>query len=189
MPRKKKDAEPSEQLVIKRYGNRRLYNTETGSYVNYQDLTKLIRDGHDIIVLDSRTKEDVTKAILMQLILEEEKSKNSILPVPFLLQLLRSREEATQDFFRNYLSASFASYLKTKEEFDRRFRNLIDLTASAPQMWEKFLPGAEVVREIFTGKKKDDPEEWKSLIFPAKHAKDAKDKNAASVQSLLFSCF
>ena len=158
MPKKKQKEPEDTTLVIKRYGNRRLYNTETGSYVNYQEVVKLIRDGSDIQVIDSRTKEDVTKAVLMQLILEEEKSKNSILPVPFLFQLLRSREEATQDFFRNYLSASFASYLKTKEEFDRRFRSLLEMTANAPQMWEKFLPGAEVVREILTGKKKDDAE-------------------------------
>jgi polyhydroxyalkanoate synthesis repressor PhaR len=62
----------TDRVIIKRYGNRRLYNTETSSYVNYQDLVKLIRDGHDIKVIDSRTKADVTKSVLMQVILEEE---------------------------------------------------------------------------------------------------------------------
>ena len=77
------------EIIIKRYGNRRLYNTETGSYVHYQDLIKLIRDGHDIKVIDSGTKEDVTKSILIQVLLEEEKNKNSMLPVGFLFQLIR----------------------------------------------------------------------------------------------------
>lgn len=147
-----------EQLVIKRYGNRRLYNTETQTYVNYQDLIKLVREGQDIRVVDSTTKADVTKAVLIQLILEEEKDKKSILPTPFLFQLLRSREETMQDFFTNHLSASFDAYLKTKEEFDKRFRSMLELASSAPQMWEKLIPGAEVMREILTGKKKDEDE-------------------------------
>lgn len=157
MARKKKvPNETPEQLVIKRYGNRRLYNTETQTYVNYQDLIKLVRNGQDIKVIDSTTKEDVTKAVLIQLILEEEKDKKSILPTPFLFQLLRSREESMQDFFTNHLSASFEAYLKTKEEFNNRFRTMLEMATQAPQMWEKLIPGAEVMREILTGKKKDE---------------------------------
>jgi len=159
MPRKKK--EELDHVVIKRYGNRRLYNTETRSYVNYQDLINLIRDGHDIKVIDSSTKEDVTKAVLIQLILEEEKNKKPILPTPFLFQLLRSREESVQDFFKNHLSASFEAYLKTKEEFDKRFRSILEMTASAPQMWEKLIPGADMMKELLTGGKKKDEEENK----------------------------
>jgi polyhydroxyalkanoate synthesis repressor PhaR len=156
--RKKNHDESPEQLVIKRYGNRRLYNTETQTYVNYQDLTKLVREGQDIRVIDSTSKEDVTKAVLIQLILEEEKDKKSILPTPFLFQLLRSREESMQDFFTNHLSPSFDAYLKTKEEFDKRFRSMLEMAASAPQMWEKLIPGAEVMRELLLGKKETDEE-------------------------------
>jgi polyhydroxyalkanoate synthesis repressor PhaR len=156
MAKKQKD---TGALIIKRYGNRRLYNTETRSYVNYEELTKLIRDGNDVQVIDSATKEDVTKPVLIQLILEEEKNKQNILPVPFLLQILRAREEGTQDFFRNYLSASFDAYMKTKEEFDRRFRGLLETAAAAPQMWEKIIPGAEVMREFLTGGKKKESDE------------------------------
>lgn len=151
MARKRK--EPSDRLVIKRYGNRRLYNTETREYVNYQDLIKLARSGVDFSVVDSNTKEDVTKAVLIQLILEEEKSNNTILPTAFLFQLLRSREESTQDFFKNHLSASFDAYLRTKEEFDKRFRTVLETAIIAPQMWEKLIPGAEAMRELLIGKK------------------------------------
>lgn len=153
----KKKAE-TDQVIIKRYGNRRLYNTETSSYVNYQDLTKLIRDGHDIQVIDSKTKADVTKSVLMQVILEEEKNQKSLLPLPFLFQLIRSREEAAQDFFKNYLASSFEAYLKTKEEFDRRFRGLLEMGASAPQFWEKFIPGADAMKEFWSSGKKEDEE-------------------------------
>ena len=71
---------------------------------------------------------------------------------------MRSREESVQDFFKNHLAASFNAYLKTKEEFDNRFRNLLEMAVAAPQMWEKLIPGAEVMREMLTGKKKGDDE-------------------------------
>ena len=160
MPRKKKQSaekpEMPEHLVIKRYGNRRLYNTETRGYVNYEELARLIRDGQDVQVIDSTSKEDVTKAVLIQVILEEEKNNKTVLPTEFLFQLLRSRDNSMQDFFKNHLSASFDAYLRTKEEFDKRFRSVLEMAVSAPQMWEKLIPGAEIVREVLTGKKKDD---------------------------------
>ena len=156
MPKKKKTAEDSDALIIKRYGNRRLYNTETKSYVNYEDLSKIVRDGSDIKVVDSKTQEDVTKAVLIQMILEEEKNDKTVLPTEFLFQILRTREDSLQDFFKNHLSASFNAYLKTKEEFDNRFRSILEMAVSAPQLWEKVIPGAEVMREVLTGKKKDD---------------------------------
>ncbi|HUK89967.1 MAG TPA: polyhydroxyalkanoate synthesis repressor PhaR [Blastocatellia bacterium] len=144
-------------ILIKRYGNRRLYNTETSSYVNYQELVELIRAGHDIRVIDSKTGDDVTKSILIQVILEEEKSKNSLLPERFLFQLIRSQEQSLQDFFTNYLSASFDAYMKTKQEFDRRFKGWLEMSASAPQIWEKFIPGAETVRDFWKpGRKEGD---------------------------------
>ncbi len=146
----------NQSIIIKRYGNRRLYNTETKSYVNYQELLEIIRAGHDIQVIDSSTKADVTKAVLVQLILEEEKNENNILPLPFLFQLIRSREGQVHDFFSNYLSSSFEAYLKTKEEFDRRFKGFLEMTASAPQMWDKFIPGAEMMKEFWGAGKKDE---------------------------------
>jgi len=158
MAKKKAD---SDKVIIKRYGNRRLYNTETSSYVNYQDLIKLIRDGNDIQVIDSRTKADVTKSVLMQVILEEEKNEKNLLPLPFLFQLIRSREEAAQDFFKNYLASSFEAYLKTKEEFDRRFRGMLEMTSTAPQMWEKFFPGADAMKEFWRRSNKEKEEEEK----------------------------
>ncbi len=161
MPRRKKSSEESNerQLVIKRHGNRRLYNTETKGYISFEDLAELVREGRDLRVVDSTTKDDVTKAVLIQVILEEEKNKRTILPTEFLFQILRTREESVQDFFKNHLAASFNAYLKTKEEFDNRFRSMLEMAATAPQMWEKLIPGAEVMREILTGKKKTEPEE------------------------------
>ncbi len=159
MAKKKKESKESDDvLIIKRYGNRRLYNTETRSYVNYQDLIKLARSGEDFQVIDSTSKEDVTKAILIQLILEEEKNNNNILPTPFLFQILRSNEESLQDFFKNHLTASLAAYMKTKEEFDKRFRSVLEMAIPNAQTWEKLIPGAEIMRELLTGDKKKEEE-------------------------------
>lgn len=151
-----KKKETTDRIIIKRYGNRRLYNTETKSYVNYQDLIKLIRDGHDIQVIDSKTKADVTKSVLMQVILEEEKNQKNILPLPFLFQLIRSQEESVQDFFKNYLVASFEAYLKTKEEFDRRFRGWLEMGAAAPNLLEQMVPGTDVFKSFLGMNKKDE---------------------------------
>ena len=145
---------PNEQaapdcVVIKRYGNRRLYNTETKGYVTYQDIIAIVRNGYDVRVIDSASDEDVTKAVLIQAILEEEKNQKHLLPLPFLFQLLRSEEGAAKDFFSNYLASSFDAYLKTKEEFDRRFRGFLEMSANAPQMWEKFIPGAEAMKDLW----------------------------------------
>ncbi len=151
---KKNEAEEFDGFVIKRYKNRRLYNTQAKAYVSYEDLAKIVRDGNDIKVIDSDS-EDVTKAVLIQVILEEEKKDKTVLPTEFLFQVLRVRDNSLQDFFKNHLSASFAAYLKTKEEFDNRFRSILEMAFSAPQTVEKLIPGAEVVREVLTGKKKD----------------------------------
>ena len=98
----------------------------------------------------------MTKAVLMQVILEEEKTQ-SVLPVSFLFQVIRSRESAVQDFFKNYLSSSFEAYLKTKEEFDRRFRGFLQMGSTAPELWEKLVPGADAVKEFWgLGKKEEE---------------------------------
>ena len=154
MAKKQKQKEESDELLIKRYSNRRLYNTETKDYVSYEDLAKIVRGGSDIKVVDSKSKEDVTKSVLIQVILEEEKNDKTVLPTDFLFQVLRSRDDSLQDFFKNHLSASFEAYLKTKEEFDNRFRSILEMAFSAPQTFEKLIPGAEVMREVLTGKGK-----------------------------------
>ena len=155
MAKKSQQNEEFDGLIIKRYKNRRLYNTETKSYVSYEDLAVIVRQGTDIRVIDSGG-EDVTKAVLIQVILDEEKNDKTVLPTEFLFQVLRSRDESLQDFFKNHLSASFAAYLKTKEEFDNRFRSVLEMAFSAPQTLEKLVPGAEVMREVITGKKKEE---------------------------------
>jgi len=91
--------------------------------------------------------------------LEEKKNNHNILPTPFLFQLLRSNKESLQDFFKNHLTTSLAAYMKTKEEFDKRFRSVLEMTIPNAQTWEKLIPGAEMMRGLLAGdKKKEDSE-------------------------------
>ena len=156
MAKRRKSEEDPDEILIKRHGNRRLYNTETKGYVNLEELAEIVRQGNDVRVVDSKTDEDVTKAVLIQVILEEEKKDSSVLPTDFLFQVLRSRGDTMQDFFRNHLAASFDAYMKTKEEFDNRFRSILEMAVAAPHMMEKLIPGAEVMREVLTGKKDEE---------------------------------
>lgn len=143
------------KLTIKRYGNRRLYNTETSSHVTLSQLVELIREGRDCVVIDSKTGEDITKTVLVQIILEEERNGKNLLPVEFLYQLIRNQEESFHDFFQNYLSVSFESYLKARSEFERRFRSWLELGSTAPQMWDKLF-SMDAAREFWGIKKEEE---------------------------------
>jgi len=96
-----------EKMIIKKYSNRRLYDTHNSKYINLEDLTAFIRSGKDFVVIDAKTKEDITKVILTQIIMEEEKNKKSILPLEFLKQLIKYRDEALHDFFQRFLSTQY----------------------------------------------------------------------------------
>lgn len=156
----KKQKEPKDYIEIKRYGNRRLYNTETHTYLNFKELLKIVRDGNSIKVIDSSTKEDVTKPVLIQMILEEEKSNHTILPTAFLLQLLQTREDSTQDFFKNHLAASFEAYLRTKEEFDKHFRKMLEMSMPPlpPNSWEHLNPVSDWMTQFWKSKKNTEDE-------------------------------
>lgn len=143
----KRKSTNGDALVIKRYGNRRLYDTESGGYLTSQDVIDVIRSGRDIQVFDSRSGEDVTKTVLTNIILEEEKLRRNLLPLPFLFQLIRFQGDTMQDFFQNYLTASFEAYLKTKEEFDRRFRGWLEMGAAMNPLWGALPPQPEPEKE------------------------------------------
>ncbi|WP_202899824.1 polyhydroxyalkanoate synthesis repressor PhaR [Kordiimonas gwangyangensis] len=86
MARKKR--EPGEPIVIKKYANRRLYNTETSSYVTLDHLAEMIKGGEEFIVHDAKTGEDLTRTVLTQIIVEKETNEKNMLPLSFLRQLI-----------------------------------------------------------------------------------------------------
>lgn len=88
----------SKQRIIKRYTNRKLYDTDQSRYVTLEDIAKLVREGEDVRVIDNEAGEDLTAITFAQIILEEEKRKTNLVSVPFLRKLIRSGESAVQDF-------------------------------------------------------------------------------------------
>lgn len=109
----KDDAEP---VVIKKYANRRLYNTRKSAYVTLEDLALMVRDGVDFVVRDAKTGEDITRAVLTQIIFEEESKGQNLLPANFLRQLIRLYGDALQGVVPGYLDASMETFLRNQEK-------------------------------------------------------------------------
>ena len=84
----KKKLDPDEPVVIKKYANRRLYNTATSSYVTLDDLCHMVQEKQDFVVYDAKSGEDITRSVLTQIIVEEESKGHNLLPIGFLRQLI-----------------------------------------------------------------------------------------------------
>jgi polyhydroxyalkanoate synthesis repressor PhaR len=100
----------SATVVIKKYGNRRLYDTSGSRYVNLDDIAAMVRNGNDLKVVDAKTGEDLTRLTLTQIIVEEAKDQPSALPLDFLRQLVLASDKVSRDFMSWYLKSAFESY-------------------------------------------------------------------------------
>ncbi len=108
----------SEATVIKKYANRRLYNTATSTYVTLEDLAVMVRSGTDFIVYDAKTGEDITRSVLTQIIFEEENKggAQTLLPINFLRQLIRIYGDSMQGVVPGYLNMSIDSLVKEQDK-------------------------------------------------------------------------
>jgi polyhydroxyalkanoate synthesis repressor PhaR len=107
-------------VVVKKYANRRLYNTEASSYVTLEDLAKMVRDGRDFVVYDAKTGDDITRSVLTQIIVEEEsKVGQSLLPTAFLRQLIGYYGDNLQGLVPRYLEFAMASFGRQQDQMRR----------------------------------------------------------------------
>ncbi|GAA0742966.1 polyhydroxyalkanoate synthesis repressor PhaR [Sphingomonas sp. ABOLD] len=113
----KKAAPGSGPVIIKKYANRRLYNTETSSYITLEHLAAMTREGRDFKVVDAKTEEDITHNVLTQIIMEEEARGQTMLPVNFLRQLISLYGDSMQAMVPGYLEASMDSFRRNQEQF------------------------------------------------------------------------
>ncbi|HEX8301575.1 polyhydroxyalkanoate synthesis repressor PhaR [Sphingomonas sp.] len=113
----KKAAPGSGPVIIKKYANRRLYNTETSSYITLDHLAAMTREGRDFKVVDAKTDDDITHNVLTQIIMEEESRGSSMLPVNFLRQLISLYGDSMQAMVPGYLEASMESFRRNQEQF------------------------------------------------------------------------
>ena len=117
----------SEIILIKKYPNRRLYNTEKSTYISLAQLTEMIKEGRLVKVINAKTEEDVTAFILTQIVLEEAKKNNILLPVPLLHLIIQHGETVLAEFFDKYLQQTVKNYLTYKTSFDDHFKKWLDL--------------------------------------------------------------
>jgi polyhydroxyalkanoate synthesis repressor PhaR len=97
-------------LIIKKYENRRLYNTLTSQYINQEQVAQLVRDGHDVRVLDASTGEDITRQVLAQIVLDDAKLPNSVFPLDVLRQMIVASGKVTQEGALRYMKAMMEMY-------------------------------------------------------------------------------
>ncbi len=128
-------------VVIKKYPNRRLYDTSSRRYVNLDDLAALIRHGNEIRVVDAKTGEDLTRVILTQIIVEDAKGQPTGLPLELLRQLIMASDHAGQEFIMWYLKSAFDAYGKVQEAVETR---LSDVRSAA-------LTPFNLVKNLLTG--------------------------------------
>ncbi|MEI8144483.1 MAG: polyhydroxyalkanoate synthesis repressor PhaR [Alphaproteobacteria bacterium] len=106
----------NDPVTIKKYANRRLYNTGTSTYVTLEDLAAMVKGGEDFVVFDAKTGEDITRSVLAQIIFEQEaKVGQNLLPIPFLRQLIRFYGDSVQLLVPRYLEMSIDSFSKERE--------------------------------------------------------------------------
>lgn len=108
--------------VIKKYANRRLYNTATSSYVTLDFLSDMVKSGEDFVVYDAKSGEDITHSVLTQIIFEEESKGQNLLPIQFLRQLIKFYGDSLQSFLPSYLEMSMNAFSQNQETMRARMR-------------------------------------------------------------------
>ncbi len=112
-----------ERVIIKKYANRRLYNTATSSYVTLDNLSDMVRQNVDFVVFDAKSGDDITRSVLAQIIFEEESRGQNLLPIQFLRQLISFYGDSMQNLLPTYLEMSLDGFAKQQERFRSQFQN------------------------------------------------------------------
>ncbi len=110
-------------IVVKKYANRRLYNTASSSYVTLEDLARMIKEGADFAVYDAKTGEDITRSVLTQIIVEQEQKGQNMLPTSFLRQLISLYGDSMQFLVPGYLEQAMAAFARNQEEMRNTLRS------------------------------------------------------------------
>lgn len=149
--------------VIKKYPNRRLYDTEISSYITIEDVRQLIVDGEDFEVRDAKSGEDLTRQVLLQIISEHEGDGQPMLSTQLLSQIIRFYGDSLQGFMGSYLERSMTAFLEQQDQFRRQMGGMLgqspwtmmnQLTERNLEMWKEFNKnlGSGMGRTVSSGK-------------------------------------
>ncbi len=148
-------AERPAPAIIKKYANRRLYNSESSSYITLDHLAQMVRDGREFVVQDARSGEDITRQVLTQIIMEQEQDGGALLPVAFLRELIALYGNSMQSLVPHYLEASMEAMKRNQEQmreamagafagtpFEALARQNMAMFAKAAELWAPLRPPA-----------------------------------------------
>jgi polyhydroxyalkanoate synthesis repressor PhaR len=137
----------ADTVVIKKYANRRLYDTSNSRYINLEDIAALVRNGKDVQVVDANSGEDLTRVTLTQIIVEDAKGQPSGLPLELLRQLIVTTDHVGQEFILWYLKSAFDTYQKVQSSVQDRFSQMQSAALSPLQMMKNFIQSAPAAQE------------------------------------------
>lgn len=150
-----------EPIIIKKYANRRLYNTDSSSYVTLDTLCQMVKEGREFLVYDAKTGDDLTRSVLTQIIMEEEAKGHNLLPIRFLRQLISFYDDKMQSAVPRYLEMSLENFSKNQQEFQAAIEQALaqftpDKSGDRPRNLEELMKQNyqrfENVFKIFQGK-------------------------------------
>jgi polyhydroxyalkanoate synthesis repressor PhaR len=136
-------------LLLKKYTNRRLYDTEKSIYVTLDYVTDVVRQGRKIQVKDAKTGEDVTSAILTQIVLEEARKKKYLLPPALLYLIIQYGENVLTDFFEKYLEQTIKNYLLFRNVADDQFKKWLEYGENYSQINPQAIAGLSSFKSLF----------------------------------------
>lgn len=172
---------PTPDTVIKKYGNRRLYDTSRSRYVNLEEIARLIRKGRGVRVVDAKTGEDLTRATLMQIIVEDNKAGSAGLPLELMRQLIVASDQVGREFLSWYLRSASDAYGKVQQSFRTGLSDL-EQAATSPldsirQLFRLPLESKENDGEVAELRKR--LEEMESRLKPRARRRPSKTKSKA----------
>ncbi len=142
-----------EPTIVKKYANRRLYDTGRSSYVTLEDLCEMIKEGHDFVVKDAKSGEDLTRSVLTQIIAEQEaKGEQNLLPIGFLRKLISFYGDSIQGAVPNYLESTLDIFVRNqermREQINKSFEGMRNMEGMFPNPTSAPFPGREALEEM-----------------------------------------
>jgi polyhydroxyalkanoate synthesis repressor PhaR len=149
-PAKEASATPGPR-VLKKYPNRRLYDTQTSSYITLADVKRMVLAGDDFEVRDAKTGEDLTRSILLQIILEEESGGVPMFSTPVLSQIIRFYGNAMQGMMGTMIEKNLQAFTDMQARMAEQTRGLYDPTKLTPEVWTQFMSGQAPLMQNLMG--------------------------------------
>jgi polyhydroxyalkanoate synthesis repressor PhaR len=134
-------ADSNSTRILKKYPNRRLYDTQTSSYITLADVKKMVLEGQDFVVRDAKTSDELTRSILLQIILEEETGGMPMFSSQMLAQIIRFYGHAMQGMMGSYLEKNLQTFTDIQKRLADPSKGLLDPNVMNPEMWTQFLNG------------------------------------------------